>query len=155
VLDEAVAVLDAVGSERARAETFVGLVVAAYRRGAPGPDLMEVLDAGWPRLETALSGAALVLLLPSLTEPLAADGRRAARFVCFLAGEDSAALRGAIFTLCDRFLDRGGRFTDHESDRIAAALCRGRPASLNSEPAPRALLGHLWDWALGRRRADI
>src|SRR5207248_711229 len=89
VLEEAAAVLDAVGSERARAETFVGLILAAFRRGAAVPDLMEVLDAGWPRLETALSAAALVLLLETLTEPLAADPRWPGRFVGFLAGEDS------------------------------------------------------------------
>jgi len=155
LLEEVEAVLGAEGSERARAETFVGLLVAAWRRGAPGPDLLDLLDLGWDRIETALSDAALVRLIEALVEPLAADSRWSARFVSFLAGEGSGQLRGAILTLCARFLEQGSRFTDSDCARIAAALCRIDPQQLQPPHARRLLIacadqihsGNAWKYA--------
>jgi len=155
LLEEVEAVLDAEGSERARAETFLGLLVAAWRRGALGPDLLDLLDLSWDRIETALSDAALVRLIEALLEPLAADSRWSARFVSFLAGEGSGSLRGAILTLCARFLEQGGRFTDSDQDRIAAALCRIDPQQLQPPHVGRLLIacadrihsGNAWKYA--------
>ena len=139
LLEESVAILDAVGSERARAETFVGLLLAALDRGAPAPDLADMLDAGWSRLETALSGASLVRMLEALAGPLAADKRWPVRFIPFLAGEESAPLRGAILSLCARFLEQGGNVADLDRNRMVAALCRIDPTYLSPAHAAQLL----------------
>ncbi len=127
LLDEAVAILDEVGNERERAETLVGLLLAAHQRNAPGADVLEILDACWSRVKTAFSEAALIRLIKGLQELLAADSRWPVRLVGFLAGEGSGALHGAILTLCACFLERGGCFANPDRDRIAAALCRIDP----------------------------
>jgi superfamily II DNA helicase RecQ len=152
IRDEAAAVFAAVGSERERTETFVGLVLAAFGRGAPGSELMDVLDANWSQIEPALSRLALVRLLGTLTGPLAADSRWPTRFLRFLTGEDSEPLCGGILTLCARSLEEGGSFTDSDNDRIAAALCLADPAQSGAGALPGkvlcALLKHLWGWAI-------
>jgi superfamily II DNA helicase RecQ len=155
IRDEAAAVFAAVGGERERAETFVGLVLAAFGRGAPGSELLDILDTNWSLIEAPLSRLSLVRLLDTLTGPLAADSRWPTRFIRFLAGEDSERLCGAILTLCARSLEKGGTFTDSDNDRIAAALCRADPAQSGSGAlageVPCALLKHLWGWAIEQR----
>jgi hypothetical protein len=151
LLDESVAILETVGGEGERAETFVGLLLAALGRGASGPELADILDSGWPRIEAALSDAALVLLLEALAAPLAADGRWPPRLVRFLTEERGGRLRGAILTWCGVVLEQGGRLADEDTDRIAAGLCGAEQA----QPPPRTVFRHLWDWAGERRRADV
>jgi hypothetical protein len=138
ILDEGVAALDATGSEQAKADTFVGLLLAAFRRGAHSLDLVEVLDAGWPRVETALSSTTLVLLLEELQGPLAVDNRWPPRFVPFLAEAQREPLHGAVLTVCARFLEQGGGLGDQDRDTIANALCRIGPWRL--QPAHVQLL---------------
>ncbi len=151
LVEEAVATLDAAGSEEARAETFVGLLLAALGRGASGHDLADVLDAGWLRIEAALSDAGLGLLLEELGRALGADRRWPPRFVRFLADGRAGPLPGAILAWCARFLEQGGRLADHDTSQIVAGLCRAEQAP----PIPRAVFEHLWEWAVERQRADV
>src|SRR5262249_2317961 len=67
ILDEAVAVSAAAGSDSERAETFAGLLLAAAQRGAAGADLVEVLDLFWPQAQAALSDETLALLVRAFT----------------------------------------------------------------------------------------
>lgn len=151
ILNESVAVLDAVGSEGARADTFVGLVLAAFRRDASGHDLAEILDAAWLRIETALSDTALGLLLEVLAGPLATDSRWPPRFICFLGEPRAVTLRGAILAWYGRFLEQGGRFADHDTNRMTAGLC----LTDQGQEIPCAVFHHLWDWAIEHQRADV
>ena len=151
ILEESVAILDAVGDELARAETFVGLLLAALGCGAFCPDLLDILDASWLEIETVLSDTALVLLLESLAGPLATDYRWPSRFVHFLTDERSSPLRGAIVTWCGKILEQGGQFTDHDINRIASSLCHADQA----QRLPRVVFQYLWDWAIERHQADV
>jgi superfamily II DNA helicase RecQ len=157
IQEETVAVFDAVGNERARAETLVGLLLAACRRGAPGLALVEMLDTRWSRIEAALSEAALVRLIEGLLGQFTGDSRWPVRFVGFLTGDGSGPLREAILTLCARFLEQGGRFVDSEKARIAAALPHIDSSQLHPNDAglPCSVLEHLWDWAIEQQRADV
>ena len=148
LLDEGVAVLDAAGSERARAETFVGLLLAACRRGAAEQDVADILDAGWSRIEHILADVFLTRLLQALAGPLTVDGRWRVRFIRLLGEEKTVLLRGALLGWCGRFLEHGGRFAEDDMDRIAAAL-----SGVSS--VPRALLVYVWGWAIERQRADV
>jgi len=151
ILDESVAVLDVVGSEEARADTFVGLLLAGLRRGASGGDLLEILDATWSRIETALSDTALGLLLEALAAPLATDSRWPPRFVRFLADERAVLLHGAILAWYGRFLQQGGRLADPDTTQIVTGLCR----TDQTQGVPRPLFQHLWGWGIERQRADV
>jgi superfamily II DNA helicase RecQ len=140
VLDEAVKALDAVGSEGDRADTFVGLVVAAHRRGAQGLDLLEILDMGWARIDFALTATTLLRLLESFKDLFVRDSRWPTRFVSFLTREETVSLRRAILVMCVRFLEQAGSFADHDKDHIAAVLCRIDPRHLEPSHAERLLL---------------
>ncbi len=137
--NEAIAVLDAVGTEAERAECFAGLLLAAFRHGVPGPDLLEILDRGWSRIETTVPEAALLRLLMRLTGLLATDRRWPTRLIPFLAGA-SAPLGAAILVHCVRVLERDGSFSEQDRDRIAAALRRIDPIQLHPTHAERLLL---------------
>jgi hypothetical protein len=135
ILDEGVAALEAPGSERAKAETFVGLLLAAFRCGASGSELLEVLDAAWPRIDIAISGTAVVLLLRTLQGPLATDRRWSPRFIRFLADAEVEPVHGWILTVCARSLEQEHQFAELDRDRIATALCRISPAQLQPTDA--------------------
>jgi hypothetical protein len=151
LLEESVAILDAAGSERARAETLVGLLLAAQGRGASGSDLVDLLDAAWSRLETGLSDTALGLLLGAFGGSLVADDRWPPRLVRVFGEDRHGPLGGAILAWCGHVLEQGGRFTDEDTNRIAAGLCR--PGQ--DPPIPHAVFAYLWDWAIARQRADV
>jgi hypothetical protein len=151
LLDESVAVLDAAGSEAERAETVVGLLVAAFRRGASGLDVLDLLDACWVRIEPSLSETALLFLLEALAESLALDSRWPSRLIRFLTEPRGGPLRGALLAWCGGVLERGSRITVEDTDRIALGLCGVEQA----QPMPRAVFRHLWDWALQRQRPDV
>ncbi len=153
ILDEGVAILDTVGSEGERAETFVGLLLAAARFGTPGSALVDILEVAWSQIETALSEKALMLMLETFAGPLAADGRWPPRFIPFLAGE-SVPLRGAILAMYTRYLEKGGSFADQDRDRIAVSLGRLDPEQPQPIPVPCIVFHHLWAWAIEHRRPD-
>jgi hypothetical protein len=129
----------------------VGLLVAAFRRGASGPDVLELLDACWVRIESSLSDTALLLLLEALGELLALGSRWPSRLIRFLTEPGGGPLRGALLSWCGGVLERGGRLADQDTDRIAFGLCGVEQA----QPMPRAVFRHLWDWALQRQRSDV
>jgi hypothetical protein len=149
VLDESATILSATGTDEARADTFVGLLLAARERGALEHELVDILDAGWLWIESALSDWPLLLLLEALGGLLALDSRFTPRFVHYLADQRDSRLRGAILAWCGNVLEQGGRFTDHDTSRIAVSLTE------QAEPMPRVLFAHLWDWAIDRHRADV
>jgi hypothetical protein len=88
-LDEAVEMLKAPGSEAARAETFIGLLLAAAARGAACEELLEILDAAWARIEPALTANSVLPLFNAFRDCLAGDPRWPPRFRPFLGGPDS------------------------------------------------------------------
>jgi hypothetical protein len=155
ILDEAVAVFAAAGSDSERAETFAGLLLAAAQRGAAGADLVEVLDLFWPQAQAALSDETLALLVRAFTPACVGDGRWPGRFLSLPGRGRPGPLQGAVLAFGARCLAQGGRLTAPEQDALAAAAV----ALLGSAECPRRFpveaLGPLWDWAVARKRPDL
>jgi hypothetical protein len=68
IRQESVAIFDTTGNEEARADTFVGLLVASVRRGGSASALAPVLDTHWLRIEPVLSNLALAMLLEAFPD---------------------------------------------------------------------------------------
>jgi superfamily II DNA helicase RecQ len=68
IRDESVAIFATAGNERARADTFAGLLVASVRRGGSSAELVPILDTHWLRIEPVLSNAALAMLLEAFPD---------------------------------------------------------------------------------------
>jgi hypothetical protein len=57
----------------------------------------------------------------------------------------------ALLSCCAHCLEQGGRVSDADTDRLVAGLSR----TDEEQSIPRAVLRHLWEWAIERNRPDV
>jgi hypothetical protein len=137
VLDEAVEVFRAVGSDGEKAETLTGLVLAALHQGAAPVDLLAVLDLFWPQVEASLPETALVALLGAFGRHFAEAEGWPDRLIPFL--DRARPGPASVLEFCARWVHRGGPLTDPQRASIAAALGAIEPTQLPPDHLRRLL----------------
>ena len=141
LLDEAAAILDAEGTEPERAETFVGLLLAAYRRGADRSAVVDLLDTGWSQeIETCPLRYGTGPAADRASGPAGCGWPLACPFLR-LPGPKGIGIAPQCNLNPVRSLPGARRaLPDADRDRIAAALCRIDPQQLQPPHAGRLLI---------------